>query len=365
MAESTEGHSTDTGKNACEEQIKASTNCAGAQIPTDLVQLKQEPLIELLFGHKYNGAQWLADVRWDQSNKELREWVAYRVRCFSGDLQQVCFKVYRDFSALVYNVRVFKALAEKLLWEGLPRQGPPDERELSLARYNVEPNCQWIIASADTHTATSVADDARDGWTRVGSWAQQALGAGNNPRMALSLLTAADALLEDVRTWPSCVMHCAKWLDTLEDTSTSPDISLADLADLIYATHQEATTQREQISLRLEEAATGEEVRQIGNLVLNYKDGEAERRRQFVRELEKVKERDPRAYEIIRYWMDHGNEHGWQAEFAKQKGVTRQAVNKQWQAVKDKYPLANFGMYDPDKPVADGSNAKDDQADEE
>lgn len=88
----------------------------------------------------------------------------------------------------------------------------------------------------------------------------------------------------------------------------------------------------------------------LGNLILNYKDGEAERRREFWRRLETLAKDDPAAHEIISFRRDHPRERGWQVAFARQKGVTKQAVNKQWKNVKRRYPhLAGFGQDDPDR----------------
>lgn len=196
-------------------------------------ELKQEPLIELLFGHRYKGATWLADVQWHLSNDALRQWVAYRVKFFSGSIQGVCFDVYRDFCFLVYNLQVLKLLAEKVLWDALPRRGLPEERELLLSKYNIESNCQLIIGYAAKHVETALADDARDGWMRLGPLAEHILDIRKDSRKALRSLVEADGLLEEVSAWPSSVMRCSQWLDTLKGKSPLQAVSLEDLEQLI------------------------------------------------------------------------------------------------------------------------------------
>ena len=220
----------DERNTSCEEEIITGLS---------LEELKQEPLIDLLFGHRYKGATWLPDVRWKQSNDDLRDWVAYRVKFFSGSIQRVCFEVYRDFTFLVYNLRILKLLAEKQLWDSLPRRGHPEERELLLSKYNTQPNCQLIIGYAATHAETAVAVVARDGWKRLDSLAEHILDARKKPRKALRSLVETDGLLEEVRPWPNCVKRCSDWLGTLKATSRSQGASLEDIRQLIVTTHVE------------------------------------------------------------------------------------------------------------------------------
>lgn len=112
---------------------------------------------------------------------------------------------------------------------------------------------------------------------------------------------------------------------------------------------------------KLESLATREDVRTIGNFALNYQDREVERRREFLRSLETLEAQDPRAYEIVKFWTVHGNEHGWQAAFARKKNVTRQAVHKQWTAMKGRYPLISSNGDAPDWPGGGDGGGEDDR----
>ena len=106
----------------------------------------------------------------------------------------------------------------------------------------------------------------------------------------------------------------------------------------------------EDIEAKLGKMATKADVKDLVNFLLNYMDNESERRRLFLHMLDELKVSDPVAHEIIRFRIDHPKERGWQVALAQKKGVTKQAVNQQWKAVKKRYPKLCSGKVDPARP---------------
>ena len=202
-------------------------NESESQYQVSVDQLRQEPLIQFLFGSRFRAATWLYNTQRPLAT-ELCSGIAKLAVRFPASITAVSDGVYQDFCLLVRNAEELKSIVQKLAWSNSQEPGSDSNSERLPPQDDITSICEMMRDQARSAAARSVADDAELGWKQLASFSSRTLYIYNNTRhrvrrdMAHHLMGEIGLLLGDIGGWPSCVKRSMDWLSALLDEPTSP-----------------------------------------------------------------------------------------------------------------------------------------------